>query len=141
MPDLVDTAQKHRLLSSTLKAGFFQGLTHKQFSYFLTISSRFNPDKAREMRIPEGPAWGKLHKGESITLDDGRVVRASPGHPLADGRPLAAIGVGDRLDGATVVSATPEAYDGGSTFDLLPDGPTGVYLADGIPLGSTLSGG
>ncbi len=35
---------------------------------------RFNPDKAREMGIPEGPAWGKLHKGESITLDDGRVV-------------------------------------------------------------------
>ncbi len=76
-----------------------------------------------------------------LVLDDGRVVRASPGHPLADGRPLAAIGVGDRLDGATVVSATPEAYDGGLTFDLLPDGPTGVYLADGIPLGSTLSGG
>lgn len=76
-----------------------------------------------------------------LVLDDGRVVRASPGHPLADGRPLAAIGLGDRLDGATVVSAAPEAYDGGFTFDLLPDGATGVYLADGIPLGSTLSGG
>ena len=38
---------------------------------------RFNPDKAREMGIPEGPAWGKLHKGESITLDDGRVVQPS----------------------------------------------------------------
>jgi hypothetical protein len=76
-----------------------------------------------------------------LVLDDGRFVRASPGHPLVDGRPLAAIGIGDRLDGATVVGVTPEAYDGGFTFDLLPDGPTGVYLADGIPLGSTLSGG
>ncbi len=38
---------------------------------------RFNPDRAREMGIPEGPAWGKLHKGEPVTFDDGRVVHAS----------------------------------------------------------------
>ena len=24
---------------------------------------RFNPDKARELGIPEGPAWGKIHRG------------------------------------------------------------------------------
>jgi ribonuclease Z len=38
---------------------------------------RFNPDLARELGIPEGPLWGKIHKGESITLDDGRVVEPS----------------------------------------------------------------
>ena len=38
---------------------------------------RFNPDRAREMGIPEGPAWGKLHRGQPVTLDDGRVVEAS----------------------------------------------------------------
>ncbi len=76
-----------------------------------------------------------------LVLDDGRVVRASPGHPLADGRRLASIRPGDRVDGATVVSAVAEPYEGRSTFDLLPDGPTGLYLADGIPLGSTLLGG
>jgi ribonuclease Z len=38
---------------------------------------RFNPDKAREMGIPEGPAWGKIHKGEPVTLAGGRVVQAS----------------------------------------------------------------
>ena len=38
---------------------------------------RFNPDRARDFGIPEGPMWGKLHKGESVTLDDGRVVEAS----------------------------------------------------------------
>lgn len=37
---------------------------------------RFNPDLAREMGIPEGPLWGRIHRGESITLDDGRVVLA-----------------------------------------------------------------
>jgi ribonuclease Z len=38
---------------------------------------RFNPDKAREMGIPEGPAWGKLHRGQPVTLEDGRVIEAS----------------------------------------------------------------
>jgi ribonuclease Z len=38
---------------------------------------RFNPDKARDMGIPEGPQWGKIHKGQSVTLDNGRVVEPS----------------------------------------------------------------
>jgi ribonuclease Z len=38
---------------------------------------RFNPEKAREMGIPEGPAWGKLHRGQPVTLDDGRVIEAT----------------------------------------------------------------
>jgi ribonuclease Z len=33
---------------------------------------RFNPDRARELGIPEGPLWGQLHKGKSVTLEDGR---------------------------------------------------------------------
>ena len=38
---------------------------------------RFNPDRARELGIPEGPAWGKLHKGEAAILEDGRIVEPS----------------------------------------------------------------
>jgi ribonuclease Z len=38
---------------------------------------RFDPDHAREIGIPEGPLWGKIHRGESVTLDDGRVVQPS----------------------------------------------------------------
>ena len=79
------------------------------------------------------------HRVVRLVLDDGRVVRASPGHPLADGRLLGDVRAGDRVDGATVVSATLERYDGGSTFDLLTASTTGNYIADGIPLGSTLA--
>lgn len=37
----------------------------------------FDPDKARELGIPEGPLWGRIHKGEAVTLDDGRVIEPS----------------------------------------------------------------
>jgi ribonuclease Z len=33
---------------------------------------RFNPDRAQELGIPEGPLWGRLHKGQTVTLDNGQ---------------------------------------------------------------------
>ena len=36
---------------------------------------RFDPDQARALGIPEGALWGRIHKGEDVTLDDGRVIR------------------------------------------------------------------
>ncbi|MBW7933439.1 MAG: ribonuclease Z [Gemmatimonadaceae bacterium] len=42
-----------------------------------TRRGRFNPDLARALGIPEGPLWGRIHRGESVTLDDGRVVESS----------------------------------------------------------------
>ena len=35
---------------------------------------RFNPDRARELGIPEGPLWGQIHRGQPVTLPDGRTV-------------------------------------------------------------------
>lgn len=35
---------------------------------------RFDPELARTLGIPEGPLWGRIHKGESVTLEDGRVA-------------------------------------------------------------------
>lgn len=50
---------------------------------------RFDPDQARKLGVPEGPMWGKIHRGESVTLSDGRVVtpeelvgKARPGRKL-----------------------------------------------------------
>jgi ribonuclease Z len=38
---------------------------------------RFNPDRARELGIPEGPLWGQIHRGLPVTLPDGRTVESS----------------------------------------------------------------
>ncbi len=38
---------------------------------------RFNPELARELGIVEGPMWGRIHRGEPVTLDDGRVIEPS----------------------------------------------------------------
>ena len=78
------------------------------------------------------------HTVVHLVLADGRDLHASPGHPLADGRLLGSIAVGDRVDGAAVTQAQRVPYGSGTTFDLLPAGPTGTYWADGVPLASTL---
>jgi len=38
---------------------------------------RFNPFRARELGIPEGPLWGALHRGKAISLPDGRTIAPS----------------------------------------------------------------
>lgn len=78
------------------------------------------------------------HRVIRLVLADGRSVTASPSHPLADGRTLGSLSIGDVVDGSVVVGAESVAYTGGETFDLVASGPTGIYLSDGIPLWTTL---
>jgi len=79
------------------------------------------------------------HQVVDLRLADGRRVLASPNHPTADGRQLGDLRIGDGLDGSTVAGLDRRPYAAGATYDLLPAGPTGVYWADGVLLGSTLS--
>jgi hypothetical protein len=78
------------------------------------------------------------HQMVHVVLSDGRELRASPGHPTADGRVMADLKMGDLLDGSTITFLEQITYDQPATYDVLPSGATGMYWANGILLGSTL---
>jgi len=46
---------------------------------------RFDPEKARELGVPEGPLWGQIHAGKTVTLDDGRSI--GPNELVGERRP------------------------------------------------------
>jgi ribonuclease Z len=72
---------------------------------------RFNPELARQLGIPEGPLWGQIHRGRSITLEDGRVIEPR-------------VLVGEKRPGRTIVITgdtrpCPATIDAARDADLL----------------------
>ena len=74
-----------------------------------------------------------------LVLADGRQLFVSPGHKTADGRMVGTLRQGEALDGSIIRRSELVPYTGGHTYDLLPEGPTGTYWADGTLLASTLT--
>ena len=73
-----------------------------------------------------GPSWPML----AIDGPDGTSFTVSDTHPLPDGTPLC-----ERFTGTRVWSGHVGTT---RTYDIRVDGPTGVYIVNGLALGSTL---
>ena len=91
-------------------------------------------DGLRPVEWIESVAAPPGHELVALRLEDGRTLRASPGHPTVDGRELGDLSVGDSVDGSRVVALWRIPYQG-RTWDLLP----ATYQADGVWLASTLT--
>jgi len=79
MPVFLTDAKNHRSVSGGLIALSVQQITRTQDCVIdgdiITISRRqFDARLARTLGIPSGPLFGKLSKGETVTLPDGRTV-------------------------------------------------------------------
>ena len=78
------------------------------------------------------------HRMVHVLMKDGRELFASPGHPTVDGRTVRDLMQVDIYDGGTILFTETVPYTEASTHDLLPEGDTGFYWANGILLASTL---
>jgi hypothetical protein len=89
--------------------------------------------------VSKKPARG--HAVPAITLDGGRELFVSAGHPTADGRTFGDLAPGNALGEATVVAVRWVGYPHPFTYDIRPASRSGAYFAAGALIGSTLTAG
>jgi ribonuclease Z len=92
----------------------------RAFGYALveeTRLGRFNPDLARALGVPEGPLWGRLHRGQTVVLDDGRTIDGSTlVGPSRPGRRIAITGDTRPADSTVVAAANADLLVHEATF-------------------------
>lgn len=82
-----------------------------------TRLGRFNPDKARALGIPEGPLWGKIHKGEAVSLPDGRTIEpAELVGPTRPGRRIVLTGDSRPFEGTVAAAQAADVLVHEATF-------------------------
>jgi len=78
---------------------------------------RFNPELARALGVPEGPLWGQIHRGQAVTLEDGRVVEpATLVGPTRPGRRLVLTGDTRPADSTVAMAAGADLLVHEATF-------------------------
>lgn len=78
------------------------------------------------------------HAVVEVTLQSGRRLLVSAGHPTDDGRLFGDLVVGGWLGDERVQGLATRPYDESHTYDILPDSDSGTYVAAGALIGSTL---
>ncbi len=88
-------------------------------------------------QVQKNPVSG--HYVLRVKLASGVTLEITGAHPLADGRPLSSLSVGNELDGVVVLDIEQVPYQHDFTYDILPASDTGTYFAGGVRIGSTMS--
>lgn len=81
----------------------------------------------------------KLHQMIHLGMMDDRILIVSPDHPTNDSRTVRELFPKEKYNDSSINTVKLIAYDHSYTYDILPEGKTGYYWANGILIGSTLT--